>query len=374
MLIRPVHLLKQQLFWLLFFSFTVTAQQPENELATLQQQIKATEQKLRQQQRELADAEKTLQQADRLLADASAKVLATEQELVQIQQQERQLLAEQQSLAEQFRQQEALLAEQIKSAYSLGKHDYAKLLLNQQDTSKLERVLAYYQYFNQARLTQLAEINQIVSQLQQVISSLSEKQQQLQATLATLQQQQQQHLQAKQQQQQSVQQLQALLLQQGSELDYLRQNEQGLQVTIEQLRRQTQTLQLTGLDQEKGKLQWPTQGRLLQRFGERRQGGISARGIVIQGNEGNPVSAIADGRVIYADWLKGYGWVIVLDHGAGFMSLYGHNQNLLKQPGDYIRAGDSIALIGASGGQSSSGLYFEIRNKGEAVDPAHWLN
>ena len=111
----------------------------------------------------------------------------------------------------------------------------------------------------------------------------------------------------------------------------------------------------------------------MQRFGQSRQGGISSRGILIQGSEGDAVKAIADGQVIYADWLKGYGWVIVLDHGAGFMSLYGHNQNLLKQPGARINAGETIALAGMSGGQASAGLYFEIREKGEAVNPMQWL-
>jgi septal ring factor EnvC (AmiA/AmiB activator) len=114
-------------------------------------------------------------------------------------------------------------------------------------------------------------------------------------------------------------------------------------------------------------------GSLMQRFGQSRQGGISSRGILIQGSEGDAVKAIADGQVIYADWLKGYGWVIVLDHGAGFMSLYGHNQNLLKQPGARINEGETIALAGMSGGQASAGLYFEIREKGEAVNPMQWL-
>ena len=85
------------------------------------------------------------------------------------------------------------------------------------------------------------------------------------------------------------------------------------------------------------------------------------------------MQSIADGRVIYADWLKGYGWVIVVDHGKGFMSLYGHNQSLLKQPGDNVRAGDAIAQVGASGGQADPALYFEIREKGEAVNPLNWL-
>ena len=99
---------------------------------------------------------------------------------------------------------------------------------------------------------------------------------------------------------------------------------------------------------------------------------MTASGVIIQAPTGTAVKAIADGQVIYADWLKGYGWVIVLDHGAGFMSLYGHNQNLLKNAGDVVKAGDPIATVGSSGGQETSALYFAIRQNGRPSDPAQW--
>lgn len=370
-------LIKQQPVWLLLLlcCFSVYAQQTEQkELQNLQQQIKLTERQLKQQQQQLQDAEKKLQQSDTELATASTKTRNTEAELRALQQRETELQQQQQTLNQQFKTQEALLAAQLKSAYSLGQHDYTRLLLSQQDAGKLERVLSYYHYFNRARLAQLAEIEAITAQLDKVVTELTEKQHQLTNTLAELQQQQQQLLTAKNRQQQSVSQLQELLKKQGSQLDYLRHNEQSLQNTIDELRKRAAARELKGLNPQKGQLNWPLQGRLLQRFGENRQGGMPSRGILIQGSEGSIVKAVADGQVIYADWLKGYGWVIVLDHGNGFMSLYGHNQNLLKQPGQHIMAGETIALVGMSGGQSIPGLYFEIRNKGEAINPITWLN
>ncbi|GAB2906395.1 murein hydrolase activator EnvC family protein [Rheinheimera gaetbuli] len=350
-------------------------QQQEQELAALQQQIQLTERQLKQQQQQLEQAEQQLQDSDRALAQASAAVRATEQQRQQLTQQEQQLTSQKTQLEHNLAQQQQLLAAQLKSAYSLGRHDYSRMLLNQQDASKLERVLSYYQYFNRARLTQLQQLNQTISELQHVLADLADKQQQLADTLRTLQQQQQQLLSAKASQQQALVALQDTLKQQGRQLDYLRQNESSLQATLDELRRRAQqTLELAGLSGQKGSLNWPLKGTLLQKFGESRQGGMSSRGILIQSNEGATVQAIADGQVIYADWLKGYGWVIVLDHGNGYMSLYGHNQNLLKQPGARISAGEGIALAGMSGGQASAGLYFEIRNKGEAVNPLHWLN
>ena len=359
------------LCWVGSLSAQETQQQ---ELAELKQQIQLTERQVKQQQKQLEQAEAALQQSDRALAEAASATRDTSQQLQQLQQREQQLTEQQQALEQKIHTQQRLLASQLKSAYSLGQHDYSKMLLNQQDAGKLERVLSYYQYFNRARLAQLNALNLTINQLQQVLTELADKQQQLQQTLRTLQQQQQQLAQAKAQQQQAVNKLQDTLKQQGKQLDYLRQNENSLQAKLEQLRKLAeQARELAGLTGQKGRLSWPLRGSLLQRFGENRQGGMPARGILIQGSEGDAVKAIADGQVIYADWLKGYGWVIVLDHGAGFMSLYGHNQNLLKQPGARINAGETIALAGMSGGQASAGLYFEIRDKGEAVNPLSWL-
>lgn len=360
---------------LLFYTFPGHAQEKQQqELVQLQQQIQLTERQVKQQLKQLEQAEQKLQQSDKALADAANATRHTESQRVELIAQEKRLIVQQSELEAKLKLQRSLLAAQLKSAYSLGEHDYSKMLLNQQDTGKLERVLSYYQYFNRARLKQLSDLNNTITDLQQVLAALSEKQQQLSATLLVLQQQQQQLTQAKAKQQQAVISLQDTLKQQGRQLEYLKQNEASLQTTLEQLRKLAEKArELIGLGKDKGKLTWPVKGSLLQRFGESRQGGISSRGILIQSQEGASVKAVADGQVIYADWLKGYGWVIVLDHGAGFMSLYGHNQSLLKQPGSRINAGETIAHAGMSGGQAMPGLYFEIREKGEAVNPLQWL-
>ena len=109
-----------------------------------------------------------------------------------------------------------------------------------------------------------------------------------------------------------------------------------------------------------------------KRFGSSRSGQIVWKGTVLSAPEGQNINAVASGKVIYADWLRGFGMVLVIDHGKGYMSLYGHAQTLLRQPGDMVKTGESIALVGRSGGQSEPGLYFEIRNKGKAVDPAYY--
>ncbi|MCW5567873.1 MAG: peptidoglycan DD-metalloendopeptidase family protein [Dokdonella sp.] len=134
--------------------------------------------------------------------------------------------------------------------------------------------------------------------------------------------------------------------------------------------------QLSGAEpfaDQRGRLPWPLKGTLRIGFGGRDAGGRQLSGLLIGADAGVPVHAVARGRVAYADWLKGYGMLLILDHGDGWMSLYGANESLLKDVGDWVAAGEVIAQSGASGGQSTPGLYFELRRQGKAVDPKPWL-
>ena len=130
---------------------------------------------------------------------------------------------------------------------------------------------------------------------------------------------------------------------------------------------------LQGLASRKGKLKLPSKGRLINKFGQERQGSRRWKGIIINGQTGQAVNVISHGRVLFADWIKGFGLVMVVDHGKGYMTLYGHNQTLLKQAGDYVQANEQIALLGQSGGQNKPVLYFELRHKGKAINPIRWL-
>ena len=140
-----------------------------------------------------------------------------------------------------------------------------------------------------------------------------------------------------------------------------------------QQRAQQKPAALAGLAKLKGTLLKPTQGRMRKLFGKRRQGQVRWKGVLFDGNSGSSVRAVHYGKVLFADWLRGFGLVTVIDHGQGYMSLYGHNQALLTQVGDSVDAGQTIALVGQSGGQSSPNLYFEIRHKGLAINPSEWI-
>lgn len=356
---------------------TVAAQdqkEVQQELSQLKGQIQQTEKELKQQQKAFTKAQDLLKTADQSLARLARQIRQSNEELAEVRKQLQTLELEQQQLQQSFELQKSLLAQQLKGAFVTGEHDYTKMLLNQQDSSKLERVLTYYQYLNQARMQQLKQIEQTAEELKQVELDLQTKAEQQQQLQAQLEQQRQELTDAKSSQLASVKKMKSFLTDQEQQLNYLKQNEQSLQTTLGKLKAAAiAAKKRINLPKTKGKLPWPVQGDILQGYGEKRLAGVSSRGILIAAAEGSKVKAVADGQVIYADWLKGYGWVIVLDHGNGVMSLYGHNQTLLKKPGESVNASEAVALVGASGGQAQAGLYFEIRQKGTAINPITWL-
>ncbi len=164
---------------------------------------------------------------------------------------------------------------------------------------------------------------------------------------------------------------------QGKQLSNLRENEEELEVLLKQMQKALaeiiQQQNLDGLGKVKGKLAWPLKGRLLLNYGERINQGIRSNGIRISGREGQEIAAVHHGRVVFSDWLRGFGLLVILDHGKGYMSLYGNNQSLYKDVGDWVEAGELIATVGQSGGQRTPGVYFEIRYQGKASNPMRWI-
>ncbi len=366
-------------FVLLLGSMTTAVQAQQStasarkELEALQQEIKLTERQRRDQRQKLKKADAQLKLADADLAQAADAVVQQQAKITELQAQQQKLDAEALVLEQQRQQQQLLLAAQVKAAYQVGGHDYTQLLLNQQDAVKLERTLTYYQYFNNARMQQLLALKATVAELDLLKQQAAANQLEQQQRLAQLTSQQQELAAARQSQQQSVKELQALLSDHQQQLEYLKTNEKSLQNTLAKLKAAAANRRLVSTTGKAGNLPWPVQGNISQQFGAKHGGGMTASGLIIEAKAGTAVKAVANGQVIYADWLKGYGWVTVIDHGNGLMSLYGHNQTLLKTPGETVRTGDAVALVGQSGGQNSPGLYFEIRQKGSAVNPLRWL-
>ncbi|RUO50356.1 peptidase M23 [Pseudidiomarina aquimaris] len=351
-----------------------TAAETQARIDAIARELERRSAAMQQRARELSATEKQVQQLDQRiaavasqLAELATSLQRTNQRIDQLQQQQRQLIAEQ-------KQQQQWLAKQVDMAYRIGEHDLLKLILNQEEPAEIERLHGYYGYFNRARLQKLDELKATQAELEEVTAQVASEQQQLAQQKQQQEQQQQRLEQEKSEQQKLVRQLAQEQRQDQSRVAQLEQDQRELEnvlaAIIAALRDEPQ---LDGLRQLKGKMSWPTQGNVQRIFGRSRSGGVKWKGILIDAAEGTPVKAIADGRVIYANWMRGFGLLLVLDHGDGYMSLYGHNQTLLPNVGEVVRRGEEIARVGQSGGRESPALYFEIRLKGDPVNPTQWV-
>ena len=370
-----IHLVAVLLFCWLIFVAQVHGQQDEEELEALQQQIQQTQSQLKEKQAQANRLNEQLKQAEIAISEVAKDLNQTQQSLQQNQERQTTLIAEQVELTGKVETQQTQLAAQIKSAFMAGNYDYAKMLLNQDDAATFERVLSYYQYVSEARREAIEAFRADILALDKVKQEIAEVIQALESLRLT-QQQQRDELAAKQQQrEQTLTALNTAIASDAEKVEQLQANAEALLRAIEQARIEAQQRPTTldGLSQSKGQLTMPAEGRFRRLFGDRRQGQVRWTGVIIEGREGSPINAVYQGRVLYADWLKGFGLVTILDHGDGYMSVYGHSQALLTQPGDTVLAGQTIGLVGRSGGQNSPNLYFEIRHKGKALNPSAWL-
>ncbi|MDX7875077.1 murein hydrolase activator EnvC [Aeromonas veronii] len=434
-----VGLLAGALFFCLSFGASKPALAANQQLGTMQSQIKEQQKTIKLSKQELAKLNTQLKADEQAISAAAAKLNQTRQQLKQNQQTLATLQKDKLALEVQAKHQKQLLAKQAESAFQAGNHDYLKLLLNQQDPAKLSRSLDYYDYLNKARIEAIDALRATRDKLAKNQQATKETETRLQTLLAE-QQEHHQTLLASQQSRAKVRnQLQQSVQDDEQKLTKLVKAEKALKARLEELRRkreeqerreraererlaklkaeqerqrklaeqrraeqqrlaaqQNKTVKPAELAEEvasskpdrgsgissaghysglktNGSLRWPVQGPILISYGSPRTAQLKWKGTLIGASEGTQVKAVAPGQVVYADWLDGFGMLLVIDHGKGYMSLYGHNQSLLRQVGQNVEQGEPVALVGDSGGQDRPGLYFEIRYQGEAINPTKWL-
>ena len=269
-----------------------------------------------------------------------------------------------------------LLSQQIRTAYAMGRQERIKILLNQQDPATISRVMAYYDYFNQARIEQLTLIQGLITKLQETEADLISETNRLEELQAKELQQQDALKQAQLARYEVVKALTAKISSKDQELGGLKKNEHQLKSLMQRLQQElsppAEAVSHKPFRSLRGRLPWPSKGKLVARFGTSKGAGLRWDGVVIAGQEGQEVQAVHHGRVAFAEWLRGFGLLLIIDHGNGYMSLYGHNQSLFKEAGDWVEAGETIALVGSSGGRLKAGVYFSIRKKGKPVNPKRW--
>lgn len=297
--------------------------------------------------------------------------------------------------------QQALLDRMIRYQYVYGNTDALRLMLNGQEVAEVERQVHYFGYVSKARLTMIAGLKQSLATLATLEATARSAQAELAAN-AEAQLKARAALESERAARQKVfARIKTDITRNRREIGRLKRDEDRLTKLIDQLaralakdraerkERRAERIQPKGqsVDKEaddsfvgrafqtlKGKLKLPTRGELQGRFGRPREdGGVTWKGLFIRADAGQTVKAVADGRVVYADWLRGFGNLLIVDHGGGYMSLYGNNESLLKQVGERAQSGETVASVGSSGGALESGVYFELRHEGKPFDPMNWV-
>ena len=347
------------------------------ELESLRTRIKDVESNIQAARSETDQIYQELQENESAAAAVSQKLADIDKDINNSVQSLAELNVKQTAMQGTLAEERAYLSQQIRAAYKMGKNDYLKLLLNQEDTALIGRMLAYYDYFNQARTLR-------INQVQETLAGISLLEQQIQAEKTALDQ-----LRATQlvkleeytshriSRQSIIVRLENFIEEQDKQLHILQRDEQELAELVSRLEQPDSIVQtfedIPPFNRLKGKLAWPVKGELKSRFGGPRKGGkLKWQGVSIAAASGNDVEAVSPGRVIFADWFRNMGLLIIIDHGSGYMSLYGHNERLLKKVGDWVSEREAIAKVGDTGGQQQPNLYFEIRHSGSPQDPGLW--
>jgi len=268
----------------------------------------------------------------------------------------------------------------MRSAYTAGRQQRIKLLLNQQNPAQLGRMMTYHGYFTRARASRMQELRAALARIDAIERELVEQQSEIEHLRLQKREKSQLLVVEQGNRRKILAQLQRDLQIKTSELSSLQQDEQRLQALLQSLQRALREAALEGGDSTslrklKGKLQWPVAGRIIQPYGAKHASGdLQSSGVLIATVAGADVHAIANGRIAFADWLRGFGLLLIIDHGDGYMSLYGHNRSLYKDVGARVKRGEVVAAAGSSGGRNQEGLYLELRKDGRPFNPTAWFS
>ena len=271
-----------------------------------------------------------------------------------------------------------ILISQIKTMYKIGKYDYVKLLLNQQNVSEITRAIAYYDYDNYARSKRIKKLKNTLIDIEKIQLTILDQTSKLEYLNTTHKSKLDKFNKYRGDRLKFITEINKHIDRQGVELLLLKENEHELVKLLNKLnvhkKNKTDTLKKGfSFSSKKGELIWPINGKLLKKYGEKKKKtGLKWRGVLIESVQGSHVSAVSQGKIVFADWFRNFGLLIIIDHENDYLSLYGHNQRLLKSIGDFVQTGEKIATVGDSGGQKNSALYFEIRKGKKTLNPSLW--
>lgn len=394
------------------FAFAAKTEPPKQALSELQQRLESLKKELDNSQEAHKDAADALKESERAISEANKKLYEINNRQQQNKKTLAQLQAESMSANQTLAEQQKLLSSQLYQQYIHGQQSYLQLILQSENPSEIARDVHYYSYIAKARaelinkmqgnLNRINKLNEETAAALKKVAELKQKQMEERRTLQS----------QKLAKSKVVKTLSKQIASQRGEIKKLSRDEKRLSQLVERLakiipkpknntrKRTPSKTSSTNIVENnkpsrefvaknetlpsdefaganfpslKGKLRLPVRGEVTNRFGASREdSGISWKGLFIRANEGAEVKSVANGRVVFADWLRGFGNLIIVDHGGSYMSLYGNNQALLKQVGEAVQAGDAIASVGNSGGNETNGLYYELRRQSRPFDPLSW--
>ncbi len=375
----------KRLLFLVFTALTALSLSVHAAKTDQQKQLEKLRQTINTLKKELAatrtnrdEINKTLEEQEKNIGELSKKARKIEGELKERQHKLKNLRDERSQLNDKKRHQEGLVGDYINAAYRLGQQGNLRLLLNQEDPSRVSRNLRYYDYFVQARAEKITQYLTTIDRINSIEPEIAYETEKIRQNFASLSAQKTKLQEAQHSRRKVLASLNKRIDSQDKKLRSKMEDRRQLQKLLAKVIENISDIHFKGSETSfsslKGKLPWPTKGKVVKRFGSNRIANkMKWEGMLISSNPGDAVRSVHYGRVIFSDYLRGHGLLIIVDHGTGFMSLYAHNQALYKELGEWVEQGDIIASVGSSGGQHDSALYFELRHNGKPTNPQRWL-
>ena len=381
-------------------AYAQQADAKQSELDALKRRLHALQQEYRDSQAHRKEAVDALRQYERAISSAMRQVRELEAEQQRARGDLRAIAARADAIGQRIRSQQEGLADALRAAHRHGQGELLKLVLEGADPNQTARDLRYLGYVSRARQAVIESLRADQATLEQLEHEAAQEAARLRDLQAAHEAEQKRLLADKRARERALEKLATQLRKQRQEIERLKRNERSLTQLVERLNRLTEQAERARAQAQrtrkgdrpaaadsgirtgasgrfatlKGALRMPVAGELSNRFGAPREGGgTSWKGLFIRATPGAPVKAIAPGQVVFAEWLRGFGNLIIVDHGEGYMSLYSNNESLYKQVGERVQTGESIATVGNSGGQLEPGLYFEMRHQSRPVNPLLWV-
>ncbi|MGM0565079.1 MAG: murein hydrolase activator EnvC family protein [Pseudomonadota bacterium] len=354
-------------------------QATERQLEAVRGKIQSLMDEMAHVRQQKSEAEQALYATERRLGKVRSELSRLERQIDENKSRLNKLENRRGNLQEQLQAQKKRLAQQLKAHYISGQREQLKLLLNQEDPAALSRITTYYDYLNRARQERIQAARDTLEELRSVSREIESENRKLGALAVEHDEQRQLLAGQRKQRETALDRVRDELASEGRQLARLREDEQRFESLLESLSNlladipdaPSADVPFTSL---RGQLPWPTDGKVIHQFGQKRSpGGLDWQGLVVKAPAGRKVRSIYSGRVAFADYFQGFGLIVIIDHNNGYLSLYGHNRLLYVGTGDWVKRDEVISEVGDSGGRSDSALYFELRHRGQPVDPGQWL-